>query len=423
MKKVLFTLILSIFAIPVAFADTVSLGDYYDGFDDAITFYNNNQSLINQAISLWETNYSTSYPYYYITYHTNSNGFVLNYYSSSSMIQYFDEIISPYDDCSGDFCYGQIYADNGSATLSEIFATATGSRIYSPYYNNTSIDYYPLYNNNMTYNSSNELAIPAFSSSTFDFQSQYFTVSENDVLPSYLTLYQGSFTPSPNYVEINLNNYSYVALSLKNYNVSTAFDTTFLVKGQLCATPVYDYGMTEKSNYSSAGYQVQSCSAAYSNFTPYQFYILESDIKYHSIYYLKAYNTSIENKVKVDTNVFDISYISSQNASSPQVVVNGRSYPTIPYDNLSSNATISTENGYISGQVKNVFDVSEDSSFISSLFENPLSALTTVWTAILSMFALIGSFIGILPYTMQAFLYASFGLGIALGIIKILIGG
>lgn len=139
-----------------------------------------------------------------------------------------------------------------------------------------------------------------------------------------LELFDGSYTPSVNYTEVNLNSYSYIALSLKNYNLE-AFDTTFMVKGQLCLTPVYNYGMKQKTEYYS-GYQVDRCSPVYDTFTPNRISILTQDIENNSIYYLKAYDTTIDNIVKVDTNVFDITYITSENANNPNVIIGGRSY-------------------------------------------------------------------------------------------------
>ena len=44
------------------------------------------------------------------------------------------------------------------------------------------------------------------------------------------------------YLEINLNDYAYVALALKDYN-QDPFNTNMYFKGQVCLTPVYNYGM------------------------------------------------------------------------------------------------------------------------------------------------------------------------------------
>lgn len=178
--------------------------------------------------------------------------------------------------------------------------------------------------------------------------------------------------------------------------------------------------MKEKTDFYS-GYQVERCSPVYTSSTPNRFYILSQDLINHSIYYIKAYDTTINNIIKVDSNVFDISYITSSSENNPSVLVNGRIYPTIPYNELSSSSTQSEEEGYISGESKNVFDISSDSNFIESIFSNPLQALKTTWASILLMFSLIGDFIGLLPFTLQAFLYTAFALALSIGLIKLII--
>ena len=269
------------------------------------------------------------------------------------------------------------------------------------------------YDNNYT------LTFPSITSSSVYPSLSTFTVNVGSNFPTYEDLLDGSYVPSVNYTEINLNNYSYVALALKNYN-QDSFDTTFMVKGQLCLTPVYSYGMKNKSDYYS-GYQVQGCSPVYNTSTPVKVSILSQDINNNAIYYLKAYNTSIDNIVKVDTNIFDISYITSVNASNPSVIVGGRSYPTIPYNELTSSSTVSEEEGYISGESQNVFDITSDSNYITNLFANPLQALQSVWVSIVAFFNLIATFIGLLPAPLSTFLYSSFALCFILGALKMIL--
>lgn len=253
--------------------------------------------------------------------------------------------------------------------------------------------------------------------------------TSNDYIPDLQELLGLNIISDPNsatstYQEVNLNDYPYVALTLKNYSSSSEFSSLFYVKGQLCLTPVYNYGMKEKKEFYT-GYQVQGCTEYYNDFTPTRVYILNSDLQNHVVYYLKAYDTSKFNFVKVDTSIFDITYITSDNEDNPSVVIEGRSYPTIPYSDLTDTATLSEEQGYVSGVVCAVGDLNCTSEFSNmswtDIFNSPLQALKTVWSAITAIFSLITAFILLLPPVMQNFLYLAFSIAIILGIIKIIL--
>lgn len=217
-----------------------------------------------------------------------------------------------------------------------------------------------------------------------------------------------SFT---DYTEVNLNAYSYVAISLKDYNQGP-FEVYFKVKGQFCATPVYNYGMTSKDSITNNKVE-DRCSLYYDDFTSFRFFILDSDLKNNSIYYLKSYDTSKDNIVKIDTSIFDISYITEEEKDNPYVTVNGKKYPTIPYDELPSTATKNEEENYIPGK-------SEDFNF-SDIFTSPLDFLKDVWESISSVFNLIAELFSLLPEPIKTFLIISFTLAVVLGLIKIIL--
>ena len=217
-----------------------------------------------------------------------------------------------------------------------------------------------------------------------------------------------SFT---NYTEVNLNDYSYIALSLKNYD-QEPFDVYFNVKGQFCATPVYNYGMTSKDSITNNKVE-DRCSLYYDDFTSFRFFILDSDLKNNSIYYLKSYDNTKDNIVKIDTNIFDISYITEEEKDNPYVLVNGKKYPTIPYDELPSTATKNEQENYIPGK-------SEDFNF-SDIFTSPLDFLKDVWDSISSVFDLIAELFSLLPEPIKTFLIISFTLAVVLGLIKIIL--
>lgn len=446
MKKFLFVLsiLFSTFLLShKVLADTndITLSKYYgDSSFDYLSLVSqdisNNSSDLSLLLSYYNSNLSNDYPFYILVCGSTSSSFgysllafpsafpfKLQYYTSSQGND-IDDVVNfliPFDFIEVSFNNDHVITEDERSSIWR--GLYTGPNHYtgrSPIIStNLSLSISSVENNNSTLINDYTFTFPPALATDYHNFIPMFTVGVGSNWPTFLELFDGSYTPSVNYTEVNLNSYSYIALSLKNYNLE-AFDTTFMVKGQLCLTPVYNYGMKQKTEYYS-GYQVDRCSPVYDTFTPNRISILTQDIENNSIYYLKAYDTTIDNIVKVDTNVFDITYITSENANNPNVIIGGRSYPTIPYNDLSSSATISEEEGYISGESKNVFDISSDSSFIDNLFSNPLQTLGNVWTSIVTMFALVGSFIALLPATLQTFLIAGFSIAIVLGILKILL--
>ena len=418
MKKLgyFFVAILSFIGISSVKADTIELSHFYDNFSLNISSYLDNVSSFNSLMSYYEENFKQDYPYFNIYF---SNPYFILTYSSSSNIyksggdrfSYWPEVISGqlrYNLSSNEII---IANDNTGWLGSYVYEYVSGSSFVS-------------LKNNMKYSEEDDhLLIPSYSDDNYSFPS--YILEKGDNFPGLLDLYNGSYERNmfEHYTEINLNNYAYVALSLKDYSLRNdninQFSTNIYTKGQLCLTPVYDYGMKEKTEYYS-GYQVDRCSVVYDDFTPVRTYILKQDLENNAIYYLKAYYSNIENKVKVDNTIFDITYISQENANNPSVSVNGRNYPTIAYDDLSSSSTESEEEGYVSGESTNVLDHFDD-NFISNFFSSPLNVLKSVWGAITSMLSLVATFIALLPSILQGFLYMSFALAIILGIIKILL--
>ena len=250
-----------------------------------------------------------------------------------------------------------------------------------------------------------------------------------DILIEPYYLYdENSSIKTDTYTTINLNEYAYVALTLKDYNTipddNFSLYTNIYVKGQACITPVYNYGLTERKDILT-GTQVQGCGIYSPDFILDRMYILRDDVKNHAIYYLKPYDTSKENIVKIDSSKFNITYITEENKDNPQVTINGKVYPTIPYDDLTDTSTKSEEEGYIPGNSCALGDLncfSNSSGLdINDLFSKPLETLETIWETISSVFKLITEFISLLPPIMQGFLYLAFAVGISIGIIKIIL--
>lgn len=236
--------------------------------------------------------------------------------------------------------------------------------------------------------------------------SLYKTFENGDIIEPSINITNSSL------VEVNLNDYPYIALSLKDYSKTNSFDVSNYVKGQYCLTPVYDYGLKERKEVLS-GTQVERCSPYYTDYTLVRTTILDSDLKNHSIYYLKAYDTSKENKVKIDTGVFNIHYITEEEKDNPILNINGTKYSSIPFDSLTDTSNKSEDEGYVSGAV-------QEFNF-SDIFSAPLDFLKGIWSSVTQIFVVIAEFISLLPEPLQYFFYISFMLAIILGLIKIIL--
>lgn len=432
MKKILIALTIAISCLGVSRVKAESielpytlyyLGDDFSNFSEFSTFMIESEEQSSELYRLlfdkYNSEYKTDYPYYLIQFlPLSSDDLIFNLVALEKPI-YFERYIND--------PYGNTYYEDGSkiSSSSDNFVILRSEYNFSkkeyitPYiYRNSSFDnpaHYGLYSG---------FAELFFFDSNFDLK--FYTDADNIIISNYRdtnsdyiiksgdvypTLYKYLFSLNNSYTEINLNDYAYVALSLKDYN-QDAFATSVQVKGQYCITPVYDFGL--KTYDSVTNTKVQNvCSPYYENYTPVRTYITDDNLKNNAIYYVKSFDNTKDNYIKVDTDVFDISYITEENKDNPYVSVNGKTYLTIPYDELPSSATQNTQEGYIPGQ-------SEEFSF-SDIFTAPLDFLKEIWSTITTFFTLITSFISLLPPILQNFLYASFMLAIALGLIKIIL--
>lgn len=413
MKKKLFSLLLigiTFLGVRHVNADSVSFPNFYANFDTNATYLTTYSSEISTMVNYWNNNLRSQSGYYIIfPYETVADNYIALIPLTSNHITLYGSQIG--------FALDHI---NRSIT----YNIRTGTYNYSDTWNNI-IAIPPLSSSDdLVYISDDDILLPSYSSNNYTIPD--YRIQQNDIFPTVSTLANSSYNPDlmSNYTTLDFSNYEYVILSLKNYN-QDPFDTTFYVQGQLCLTPVYDYGMKEKFNYYSPGYKVQSCTTTYYNLSSVPVYIIESDLVNHSVYYINKPDNSMENIIKVDTNVFNISYITQANLNNPTVTINGRQYPTIPYNDLTDTAIISSNEGYISGQSCALGDVNcysaETGINIDDLFTDPLKLLKSVWGSILAIFTIITTFIAFLPPTLQGFLFTAFMLAIILGIIKIIL--
>ena len=441
--------------------NTVSAEEIYFEYDTEFNEIKSNidtigtdklNEIINNLIDYYELNYSNSYPYYHISL-VNSDDQLDIYLNGLNSLNFnyghlFKQSFSSYYNLPNfilDFFQLRYSYNFSTQTLSELFIAVDGtifklfeidedSKYYNPYsYYYSNFDFY--YYGNLFTNDTDDLRylnpddtlyIPRYDEPTTF--SVHKANSKFLIEPYYLYDNNESLREEK-YTTIDLNQYPYVALSLKDYdnipenNHSTY--TNIFVKGQLCITPVYNYGMTERKDVLT-GTQVQRCSLYYNDFTTTRMYLLKTDVENHAIYYLKAYDTTKDNIIKVDTSVFDISYITEDTKDNPYVNISGKQYPTIAYDKLTDTATKSEDEDYISGVSCPVGDFNcyneyNSENIFDSIFDSPLKILKNIWSSITSVFDIITEFIMLLPEAMQSFLFLSFMIAIILGLIKIIL--
>ena len=454
----LFIGIISLLGVSKVKADTLSISSYYidSTYNISLSSYG---SLINDYSSVISTlyeniyneyieNYQENYPYYfiYIKFPSFSNSSLNDI--ELSLFAFSDIVQISYTNISNDSSYKDMMLTFSDLTL---LSSNDFIGLQLSYKDDTYISPYTSANGALSLANDQINIISSYVSfanifyTNFDFKyvlendSDKIVINNNPFGNNDLIINNGDnvlqmqnlldlniiHDPEENQTEINLNNYSYVALSLKDYTERDEFYTNVYVKGNYCITSVYNYGLTERKDVIS-GTKMQSCSPYYDNFTPVKTYILKNDMKNHAIYYLKAYDTSKENKVKVDTSIFNVHYITEDEEDNPILNINGRNYTPIPYSDLTDTATISEEEGYVSGVTCGVGDfncISENNGnfTFSDIFTKPLEILKGVWQSIVSVFTLVTSLISVLPEPMQYFLYASFMLAIVLGLIKIIL--
>lgn len=378
--------------------------DYSTIVDNLITYYNNN--------------FSTDYPYYWILY---VNPQMTNYFQVQLVASTTNEFYSPKAQSNAAICPNTTndnivsytydkHNNNYFSTLDTQSSFCFGS---IPYTSNTNLIFKAKSGN------ADVLTLPSYSDLAEDIAYPLQDIADGEIIPTYTSLLNG---PTAGYIEVDLSDYAYIILSLKNYDTSP-FNTTIYTLGRLCLTSVWDYGMTPKSDYFT-GYQAEGCTDYYNSTTPVSIFIIQGDIDNHGVFYIKQYQNETD-IVRIPTSIFDITYITQEDASNPNVVINGRSYPTIPFSELPDTANKSTDEGYISGRVCAIGDVNcvaEVSGIeIDDLFTNPLKLLKSIWGSITGVLSVISTFITILPPTLQAFLYTAFILGLVIAIIKIIL--
>ena len=444
MKKYLIiglSIISSLFFVSNVKAETKEFEFYnveYNGYTDSQVTPINVYSLVNQNIldnmeqkmvEYWEKNVKSHHPYYYISL-TYFKAYPYSQNATAPMVRMsltaFDAIPIDYTSLVSMSCNRSDY-ENSSISIEDKMQLTYHYNYYNNDYHGDNGNPYGLYcDTNYLFHSTTDfnryLSLFYYSSNynqPFGLDDTYVVKNGDEILftlnkQDYIPTYKDKFIDRTdlNYVEVDLNSYPYIILSLKDYSKTEEFSTINYAKGQYCLTSVYNYGSTEKKDIIE-GSKTKRCSLYYDNYTPIRTYVLKSDLKNNAVYYLKSYDTTKENKVKIDTSVFNIHYISEEEKDNPIITINGKKHTPKSYDELTDTATKSEDENYADG-------ASEKFTF-SDIFTAPLEFLKTIWNSITQFFQVINQFISLLPETLQAFLYMSFMLAIILGLIKIIL--
>lgn len=399
---------------------------YFDNFKEYDNFsFDLIENKIKDLIKIWEDKYKNEFPNYFISIRSYPKVSFPTYSNMSTQYlrimliysKYIPINVNQFGDCfkqaSSDI--GMIFVDSGSD-----FEFSSVSYDYSfsdlnifDDYNLSNSGVKSVYLSTLYYDSNFDLPF-GLEDTIYNVKKEndiLFTLSnKTDVVPTYKDKFVDK--TDLNYVEVDLNSYPYIILSLKDYSKTEEFSTINYVKGQYCLTSVYNYGSTEKKDIIE-GSKNKRCSLYYDNYTPIRTYILNSDLKNNAIYYLKAYDTTKENKVKIDTSVFNIHYVSEEEKNNPIITINGKKHTPKSYDELTDTATKSEDENYAGG-------ASEEFS-ITDIFSAPLEFFKKIINAISEFNGLIKELFSFLPDEFLAFLLAVFALLVVVAIVKILL--
>ena len=399
---------------------------YFDNFKEYDNFsFDLIENKIKDLIKIWEDKYKNEFPNYFISIRSYPKVSFPTYSNMSTQYlrimliysKYIPINVNQFGDCfkqaSSDI--GMIFVDSGSD-----FEFSSVSYDYSfsdlnifDDYNLSNSGVKSVYLSTLYYDSNFDLPF-GLEDTIYNVKKEndiLFTLSnKTDVVPTYKDKFVDK--TDLNYVEVDLNSYPYIILSLKDYSKTEEFSTINYVKGHYCLTSVYNYGSTEKKDIIE-GSKNKRCSLYYDNYTPIRTYILNSDLKNNAIYYLKAYDTTKENKVKIDTSVFNIHYVSEEEKNNPIITINGKKHTPKSYDELTDTATKSEDENYADG-------ASEEFS-ITDIFSAPLEFFKKIINAISEFNGLIKELFSFLPDEFLAFLLAAFALLVVVAIVKILL--
>ena len=419
MKKIILFVSLFIFLyIPNVNAE-VEESLYINGYNSEYELLNSNiptscglvycslDTAFDELYNYYDTNLKNSYPFWAVTlrHFYGENFFTLIfYYTSSSSITYSTSLYN-------DTIYHNVSPFDGHLQISGngIIDTRTVNGNFDYFdiiagFQSEKVDVlYTLYDTNINFVLPESYIINGF------YNDSSLILEQNQPYPKIKDLIEYSSWNEYNdeqYTEVNLNNYHYVILSLKNYGRSQAYDVPLKVKGMIGITPVYNYGTIEKENITDR------CNISYSDYTDYRLYILEQDLQNNAVYAVKSCENGSSFKFK--NSDFNITYVTDDNVNDPVVTIDGVDYHTIPFDNLSVTANSNEENNFIPGESKQVT--------FSDVVSNITDTLGGLWNTLSAFMTLVTRFFRTLPSEFQTIAITSFTVMCTIGVIKFIRG-
>lgn len=383
MKKILFTLLLILFLIPSVNAEEFVF--------DASNTINNVNSLQNAISRAYEIIKDSSYKYYTIELIGSSYLKIylfddvsyslttqLNDNTSSVSIRHFRNMdYSIYEDGTE---YSANYSNNPDNSLL-MYILDNLHKGYS------------LYDTNFNYKTSSKLSISGIYSDNIE-------LNNGDSFPTIKQLLNYNSWNDYFYTTVDLDDYEYVILNLKDYSKKEAFETNLQVKGSIGITPLYNYGQAEKSVVTDR------CNLSYLDFTNYRFFVLKNDLINNSVYIVKNCQED-SSSFRYDSSIFDITYVTTENVNDPVVTFGGVEYHTIPFNKLSNSVNKNEEDGFIPG-VTEQFDP----------FGSVVEYVSSFWNSLTTFMGLVTKFFNTLPIEIRAISITMFTTAITLGVIK-----
>ena len=410
MKKYLLTL-LTLF---VLLAPNVKAEDKIYSFnfpcskESCLNAINNNSSTLNAYYDYLEKNKST-YDYYFITYSSygKKDSFELFTFTKDKSVSFTEEV----EGVTLRFFYNFMMWVDDSGIQSETNYDYSNNFYYDL---NLFHPYFHFYDTNY------KLQVTSFEkvSPGIDFYSTNETLifNQGDLYPSIKELVKyNSFAEfkknqsDPNVTTVNLDNYEYVILNLKDYNQTKAFNTNLKVKGSIGITPIYNFGQTEKSDI--IGTKIEDrCNVKYDEFTDYRLSILKQDLKNNAVYIVKSCEEG--SSFKFDNTIFNVTYVTADNVDDPVVTIGGKDYHTIPFNKLTSSANQNEEENYVPGESKKLN--------LSDIVSNITNTVSSFWDSIVNFMSLVTKFFNTLPIEIKGVAITTFSMACMIALIKFL---
>lgn len=402
MKKILFVLLICLCLIPSANAEEISINVKNHTFEE---FYEKTVDYNGETIRLYDYfinifNSQTEYKYYAIEFYSYSDQYFYNTHlrmfndysytitSTSDMFKLTSDFYCITYGYHGDF-YGPFNSNSGGGNVG--FQIGNGS--------------YTLLDTNVNFilNGGNYNITGLYDSTI--------KINSGDRIPSLKDLSNEEIRNAyingeANYTTVNLDNYEYVILNLKDYSSKKAFETNMQVKGSVGITPVYEFGTIEKETITDV------CNTSYSDFTDYRFFILKNDLINNAVYIVKNCQDS-SSAFRYDSSVFDITYVTDENVNDPVVTFGGVEHHTIPFNKLSNTVNKNEEEGFIPGQ---------SGSSLTDIVDNATNFTSDIWNSITSFMGLSTKFFNSLPEEFRTLSITAFTTLVIIAIIKFIRG-